>query len=704
MASPKQTARAGVDIGGTFTDVALEVDGVLHSTKILTDYAQPERAIVRGLQTVCETAGIGLDAIGIIIHGTTLATNALIERRGAHTAFITTEGFRDVLEMRSESRFEQYDLDIRLPAALIERAHRLTLRERMDAQGHALIDPSDADIDALVSTIEAGHYDSVAIGFIHAYVNGAHEQRMRDALHKRLPDLSISISSEVSPQLREFERFNTVCANAYVRPLMQSYLDRLVHEIHRAGATCPVFIMHSGGGIISVDSASRFPVRLIESGPAGGAIFAAHIAARYDLDAVLSFDMGGTTAKICLIDDQTPKTANTFEVARTYRFKKGSGMPISIPVVEMVEIGAGGGSIAGLDVMQQIRVGPHSAGSEPGPACYGRGGTDATVTDADLLLGRLDPDNFAGGSITLNTQASHDALITAVGQTLSLDASQSAFGVVEMVDENMSNAARVHTVESGREIGKYTMITFGGAGPLHAARLCEKTGIQRFLVPPGAGVGSAIGFLRAPFGYESVRSANFRLNTFDIDAANRLLAQLQDEALTFARQGSDTGSDPQVEARAYMRYVGQGWEIPVSLRTTRFGTDDVAGLRDDFIAAYTQFFGRPIDGLDIEVISWAVKASSTLPPVPRVDQVAEGAPARALGTRQIFDARLGREVQATIVDRETLVAGTRIAGPAIVVERETSTLITSSFDAVVQADGCLLVSSHATHAQGAGHV
>jgi len=268
----------------------------------------------------------------------------------------------------------------------------------------------------------------------------------------------------------------------------------------------------------------------------------------------------------------------------------------------------------------------------------------------------------------------------------------------------MSNAARVHTVESGREIGKYTMITFGGAGPLHAARLCEKTGIQRFLVPPGAGVGSAIGFLRAPFGYESVRSANFRLNTFDIDAANRLLAQLQDEALTFARQGSDTGEDPQVEARAYMRYVGQGWEIPVTLRTTRFATDDVAGLRDDFIAAYTQFFGRPIDGLDIEVISWSVKASSTLPPVPRVDQVAEGAPARALGTRQIFDARLGREVQATIVDRDSLVAGTRIAGPAIIVERETSTLITSSFDAVVQADGCLLVSSHATHAQGTGHV
>jgi len=334
-------ARVGVDIGGTFTDVALELDGALHSTKVLTDYAQPERAIVAGLQTACAAAGIGLDRIGIIIHGTTLATNALIERRGARTAFITTQGFRDVLEMRSESRFEQYDLDITLPAPLIERCDRYTLKERLDANGQVLIAPDAADIESLVDRIAAGGYESVAIGFIHAYVNGAHEERMRDALARRLPNLSISISSEVSPQLREFERFNTVCANAYVRPLMQSYLERLVARIADAGATCPVFIMHSGGGIVSVESAARFPVRLVESGPAGGAIFAAHIAARYQLDAVLSFDMGGTTAKICLIDEQTPKTANTFEVARTYRFKKGSGMPISIPVVEMVEIGAG---------------------------------------------------------------------------------------------------------------------------------------------------------------------------------------------------------------------------------------------------------------------------------------------------------------------------------------------------------------------------
>lgn len=695
VASTQQLARVGVDIGGTFTDVALELAGTFHSTKVLTDYTQPERAIVKGLQQVCADAGIGMDRIGIIIHGTTLATNALIERRGARTAFITTEGFRDVLEMRSESRFEQYDLDITLPPALIERSDRYTLRERLDAQGKALIAPDPADIDALVERIAQGGYESVAIGFIHAYVNGAHEAMMRDALARRLPELSISISSEVSPQLREFERFNTVCANAYVRPLMQSYLDRLVRKINEAGASCPVFIMHSGGGIVSVDSAARFPVRLVESGPAGGAIFAAHIAARYQLDAVLSFDMGGTTAKICLIDDQTPKTANTFEVARTYRFKKGSGMPISIPVVEMVEIGAGGGSIASLDLMRQIRVGPHSAGSEPGPACYQRGGDKPTVTDADLLLGRLDPHNFAGGSITLSTEQSAAAVKADVSGPLSLSELEGAFGIAEMVDENMSNAARVHTVESGKEIDKYTMITFGGAGPLHAARLCEKTGIQRFLVPPGAGVGSAIGFLRAPFGYESVRSANFRLGSFDAASATQLVSQLRDEAVTFARQGTEQGIEPEIEAKAYMRYVGQGWEIPVMLRGTDFGADSAATLRADFESAYSRFFGRPIDGLDIEIISWAVKASSPLPPVQTVTPVAAGQQAPAVSQRSIFDAKLGKEVMADIVEREGLPPGSRINGPAIVVERETSTLITSSFEAVVQADGCLLVSAKA---------
>ncbi len=689
MVRNKRSVRAGVDIGGTFTDVALELDGVIHSSKVLTDYEEPERAILKGLIQATQEAGVTLADLDIIIHGTTLATNALIARDGARTAFITTQGFRDVIEMRTENRFEQYDLDIVLPSPLVERCDRHTLRERMDTHGQVLIAPDPAEIERLVRVIADGGYESVAIGFINAFVNGAHERMMRDALLRRLPNVSVSISSEVSPQVREFERFNTVCANAYVRPQMQSYLDRLVHSLHDAGVRCPVFIMHSGGGIISVESAARFPVRLVESGPAGGAIFAAHIAEKHGLDAVLSFDMGGTTAKICLIDDKVPKTANTFEVARTYRFKKGSGMPISIPVVEMVEIGAGGGSIATVDAMKQIRVGPRSAGSEPGPACYQRGSTEATVTDADLVLGRLDPDNFAGGAIQLSQPLAEQAIAQSLA-ALETPAREGAFGISEVVDENMSNAARMHTVESGKEIAAYTMVAFGGAGPVHAARLCEKTGIGRFLIPPGAGVGSAIGFLKAPFGYESVRSSAFRLGRFDQEAARALLAELGAEAMQFASQG-DTGREPELAARSFMRYVGQGWEIPVDLPDAR-QLPAMQHLKALFEQTYERFFGRTIEGLDIEVVSWSVKASSPPVPAQRIAAATATQAAEPIGERTLFDAASGQGVPAKIYDRDNLRPGMHFAGPAIVVERETATWVTGRFNVEVQTDGCLLAS------------
>ncbi len=684
------SCRVGVDIGGTFTDIALDVNGVLHSTKILTDYELPERAILTGVRQVVEQAGLALSNIDQLIHGTTLATNALIERRGARTAFITTEGFRDTLEMRTENRFEQYDINIALPPPLIDREHRYTLRERLDVKGQVLIAPAQAEIDALVERIAEGNYQSVAIGFIHSYVNGAHERQLRDALQARLPQLSISISSEVSPQMREFERFNTVCANAYVKPLIKSYLDRLVVTLKEAGANCPVFMIHSGGGIISVQSAAEFPVRLVESGPAGGAIFAADIARRYQLENVLSFDMGGTTAKICLIEGQVPKTAKTFEVARTYRFKKGSGMPISIPVVEMVEIGAGGGSIASIDSMRQIRVGPHSAASEPGPACYGRGGLEPTITDANLLLGRLDPDNFAGGALRLSTDSAANAMARVIGQPLGMQADTAAFGVCEVVDENMANAGRVHAVESGKDIADYTMITFGGGGPLHAARLCEKMGVARFIVPAGAGVGSAIGFLRAPFGYEAVRSAFVRLSEFEAARVNGLIDEMKAESLGFLRQGMPTG-EPEMECTAFMRYVGQGWEIPVALPFKAFSAADTMEFKARFEEAYTRFFGRPIEGPDIEIVSWSVKASSPLPPVEIIEEVGAAYRAHDVTRRQVFDVAAGGFVEAGIYPREELQVGARVDGPAIIVERETSTFVTSNFTATVQPDGCLLV-------------
>jgi len=686
--------RVGVDIGGTFTDVAMEVGSTLHSTKVLTDYAFPENAIVKAIREVAEKAGIALNQIDTVIHGTTLATNALIERRGAKTALVTTKGFRDVIEMRTESRFEQYDLDIVLPAPLVDRSDRFVLDERMGATGEVLKPLDESEMEALCDRIIAQSYESVAVGFIHSYLNGEHERRFRDRLLARKPDLSVSISSEVSPQMREFQRFNTVCANAYVKPLMASYLNRLVDRLHDEGLVAPVFMIHSGGGIISVDSAIEFPVRLLESGPAGGAIFAAHIAANHKLDQVVSYDMGGTTAKICLIEQQTPKTSKTFEVARTYRFKKGSGMPISIPVIEMVEIGAGGGSIATVDSMRQIRVGPHSAGSEPGPACYDRGGVNPTVTDADVILGRLDPDSFAGGSMKLSRSASESAMDADIGSKLGSDVATSAYGLSEVVDENMSNAARMHAVENGKELSEFTMIAFGGAAPVHAARLCEKLGVNDLLIPPGAGVGSAIGFLRAPFGFESVRSAYSRISRFDANAVNTVIAELVQEATSFVRSGAPN-ANPSLECTAYMRYVGQGWEVPVTIEVRDYNQADASLFSALFDECYERFFGRVIDGLDVEIVSWSLRASADAAAPTPAKAVTKQSTATISGQRKVFDVLEERFLDASVVDRSDMKPGDWISGPAVITERETSTIVTSSREAIMQTDGCLLLRAKA---------
>ena len=682
--------KVGVDIGGTFTDVAMEVGDSLHSTKVLTDYSFPEAAIVKGIREVAESAGVDLSEIDTVIHGTTLATNALIERRGAKTAFITTRGFRDVIEMRTESRFEQYDLNITLPAPLVARNERFVLNERIAADGSVLQPLDLAEVDELCDRIISAGYESIAIGFIHSYINAEHEKQVRDRLLQKKPGLSVSISAEVSPQMREFQRFNTVCANAFVKPIIASYLNRLVGRLETEGLTCPVFMIHSGGGIISVQTAIEYPVRLLESGPAGGAIFAAHVATRYGIDQVLSYDMGGTTAKICLIEGQVPKTSKTFEVARTYRFKKGSGMPISIPVIEMVEIGAGGGSIASVDAMRQIRVGPHSAGSEPGPACYGRGGENPTVTDADLLLGRLDPNEFAGGSFKLVADASASAMKRDICERLNIDGPTAAFGISEMVDENMSNAARMHAVENGKELADFTMIAFGGAAPLHASRLCEKLGIDELLIPPGAGVGSAIGFLRAPFGFESVRSAYTRFSSFDAEQINKIIRELVSEATSFVHAGAPD-VQPDLECTAFMRYVGQGWEVPVTIEVRDYAHADGAVLKQAFDNAYENFFGRVIDGLDVEIVSWSLRASSRVLPPPPTSVTAKSKGAEVKGQRRMFDSQDGVFHEASVVARSTMKPGDWLAGPAVITERETSTIITASREVIMQADGCLLV-------------
>ena len=669
------SARLAVDIGGTFTDLALEHDGRLTTVKVLTTPSAPEQGVMTGVATILRQSGVAVGDIALVIHGTTLATNAVIERKGARTALITTEGFRDVLAMGNESRYDQYDLNIQLPEPLVPRHLRLPVAERLDNTGKILTPLDEAGLRALIPILQREQVESIAIGFLHAFVNPVHERRAAALLAEALPDVPVSLSSDVSPEMREWERFSTTAANAYVQPMMARYLRRLESDLRAQGLTAPLFLMMSGGGLTTIETACRFPIRLVESGPAGGAIFSAFVARQCGLDNVLSFDMGGTTAKICLIDDGKPQTARTFEVARVGRFRKGSGLPLRIPVIEMVEIGAGGGSIAHVDAMGRIGVGPESAGADPGPACYGNGGTRPAVTDANLSLGRYDPTRFAGGTMRLDPAASHDALLAHVGARLGLPAEMAALGVVEMVDENMANAARVHAIESGKTHDNRTLIAFGGGGPVHGCRVAEKIGIRRVLIPSGAGVGSAIGFLRAPVAYEVVRSLYQRFSSFDVAAVNGLLNAMRDEAAEAVALGSFGA--PVTETRiAYMRYVGQGHEIPVPLPARDLTEADVSLIRAAYDREYTRFYDRPVPGSDVEIMSYAVVVTTVVAdtaPMPAASS--GGAEATPVERRPVRDTVTGAVSDWAIFDRSALAGGARIIGPAIVAEDETSTLI-----------------------------
>jgi len=687
VAAERGGVRLGVDIGGTFTDVALEARGNRYSAKVLTTPEAPEHGVVQAIRAVLPEAGLTPADLSLIIHGTTLATNAIIERKGARTALVTTEGFRDTIEIRHENRFEQYDVNIDLPPPLVPRRYRFVVPERIDARGNTFVPLDETAVERLAERIASERIESVAIGFLHSFTNPAHERRTRDILAAHLSGISFTLSCEVSPEMREYERFSTACANAYVQPMMGRYLASLEQVLREEGCRCPLFLMLSGGGLTTVETAIRFPVRLVESGPAGGAIFASHIARQCGLDKVLSYDMGGTTAKICLVDDYQPQTSRAFEVARIYRFKKGSGLPLRIPVIEMVEIGAGGGSIARVDQLKRISVGPDSAGADPGPACYGRGGKAPTVTDADLLLGRIDPTGFSGGRMALDRAAAEAAIERDIAAPLDLAVSLAAFGVSEIVDENMANAARVHAIESGKDARGRTLIAFGGAAPLHAARLAEKLGLDRVLVPSNAGVGSAVGFLRAPIAYEIVRSQLQRLDSFDAGAANALFEAMREEAEAIVRLGEPKA--PLTETRsAFMRYRGQGHEIAVPVPVRHYRDADGAELLAAFEAAYRRLYSRVIPGVEVEVLSWVLLLSGPVPPSdtapPALPASSQPMPARR---RAVFDADAADFVEVAIYERAALHPGMVIPGPAVIVEDETSTVLSRHFDAKIDAFG-----------------
>jgi N-methylhydantoinase A len=683
--------KLAADIGGTFTDIVLEKGPKRWSGKVLTTTAAPEQAVLQGVAQVLAEAGFAASDVDVFIHGTTLATNALIERKGAITAFVTTDGFRDVIEQGYEKRFDHYDLMIDRAVPLVPRHLRLMVHERLAVDGSVLIPLDESDVARVADKLIAENVKAVAVGFLHAYAHDVHEKRVAELLRARLPaDVSICLSSEVAPEVREYERFSTTVANAYVRPLMAGYLKRLQDGLAAMQLSAPLFLMMSGGGLTTLETASRFPIRLVESGPAGGAILASRIALQNKLPEVLSFDMGGTTAKICLLSHGEPERAHRFEIARAYRDMKGSGIPVRIPVIEMVEIGAGGGSIARVDKLGRLTVGPDSAGSTPGPVAYGRGGERPTVTDANVALGKIDPAFFAGGKVALDADGAARALQLDIGEPLRITDFWPAAGVAEIVEENMANAARVHAIERGKDIASSTMIAFGGGAPLHACRLAEKVGIKRIIVPQGAGVGSAIGFLQAPISYEITRSSVFGLDVFDAAKANALLVLMKDAADVVVRPALGKRKTS-VRIVADGRYVGQGHEIQIEIPVRKLTKVDGVKLKALFEAAYAKVYGLTIPNQAVELITWSVTVASALPPLAKAGRAPKSGKAQSIRVRKVFDAAVGKLVASPVYWRFDMGAGAKIKGPAIIAEHETSTIVGTNFTARIDGFGQIVM-------------
>ena len=680
--------RLAIDIGGTFTDVAAETPEGLCSIKVLTNGERPEVAALEGVEQVLGMLSKTHADISDVVHGTTLATNALIERRGAKIALVTTAGFRDVLEMRYEKRFEQHALDIQMPEPLVPRSLRLGLKERILADGSVYQAPSDDEIDVLAHTLSVEGVEAVAIGFLHSYKNSTHEDHVAKRLRQYLGnDVTVCLSSDVASEIREYERFSTVCANAYVRPLIARYLGRLRGSLREKGFDGSFLMMLSDGALTTVEQAARYPIRLVEGGPAGGVALAAHVARETGSDRTLSLDIGGTTAKICFIENGTPQTKRRFEVARAWREVKGSGLPIKIPAVELVEIGAGGGSIATIDGLRRLKVGPKSAGSEPGPAAYNRGGDQATITDAHLTVGNIASEGFAGGMITLEPTRAHKAVRAHIQTPLEMEAVEpAAAGVIELADETMANAARVHGIELGLDISAFDLLVSGGGGGLHGARIAEKLGIRRVIVPQNAGVGSAVGFLRSPVAFESAISVEEVLIEIDFEG---LRARIEATLAEVRSIVDDAAPDAEIDCavKAEMRYRGQGLEIPLLLDLE--AGDIFTDLQDRFEERFRQRIGFTLKEIPVELISVGISAReqrvtqrATAPTGPRGEA--------QLSTRSVYDLSSGDTLEYTVSERASM-NGRALTGPAIITEAQTTTLVRPGWSVHQSPNGHLIL-------------
>jgi len=673
------SARFGVDIGGTFTDLVVvdETTGAIRVGKVLTTAKDPAHGVEQGIQTLLDEARVAPARVRAVVHGTTLATNALIERKGARTALLTTAGFRDALEIGREGRYDMYDLLIDPPAPLVPRHLRREVDERLLPDGAVLRPLDETAARRVIAALVDEGVEAVAICLLHAYLNPVHERRLAELVRDAMPHAIVSCASDVVPEIREFERASTTSANVYVAPLMARYLEDLERRLAALGVPGQLYIMQSSGGIALPPLARRLPIRLVESGPAAGALAAAQAARERGDTRLLSFDMGGTTAKACVIDGGAPLVAREFEVARADRFKKGSGLPIRVPVIEMIEIGAGGGSIARVDRMGLLKVGPDSAGADPGPACYNLGGRQPTVTDADLLLGYLDAEFFLGGRMRLDRAAAERAVAEHAARPLGLDVTAAAWGIHRVVNENMAAAARIHGIERGRDLRAYPLFAFGGAGPVHCWQVARVLKVPRILLPFGAGAMSAWGLLAAPLAFDFVRTLRARLDAGDWDALNRLFAEMEDEGRELLGRAGVPRDGVSVARIAEMRYVGQGHEVEAAVPTGSLSEASLPAITAAFEAAYRALYHRLPQGVPIEALNWRVTVSAPPPTLAFGGAAAGGGAATAAvkTRRRAWFAEAPGWVDTPVYDRYALGPGATFDGPAIVEERESTAVI-----------------------------
>lgn len=671
--------RIGVDIGGTFTDLVVfdDATGRFAVGKTLTTPRDPSQAVETLVLATLERENIAASGVRQLIHGTTLVTNAIIERTGARTALFATQGFRDSIEIGRENRYELYDLMLEMPQPLVPRYLRFGVPQRTLADGTTLQELDGAIVERLTRELAENGIDAVAIAFLNSFTNAAAEREARAIVQRIAPGMRVSISSEVVPEIREFERTSTTITNVYVQDRVEKYLRELRERLDRIGFKGSLFLMISSGGIVTVDTAIRFPVRLLESGPAAGALAAASFGAACGYADLLSFDMGGTTAKFCVIDQGQPLIAHEFEVDRRYRLKKGSGLPIKLPVIEMIEIGAGGGSIARIDPLGLLKVGPESAGAEPGPVCYGHGGTEPTVTDADLVLGYLDPDYFLGGQLKIDLAAARRAIQERIADPLGFSIEEAAWGIHQIVNESMANAARIHTLERGKDPHRFPVFAFGGAGPVHGFRIAKALGSPALIVPFGAGVMSAVGFLTAPLAFDFVRSWPGRIDRLDWEKVNALLGEMEAEGQALLEQSGVLTEHIHHQRVADMRYVGQGHEIQVTLPTGQLSSDSISAIINSFEEVYRRLYERLSQSMPLEIINWRVTSSS---PSPQVRLQVTGdeqtvAQTALKGSRAAYVPELGGFHDIPVYNRYGLMPGTSFTGPAIVEERESTVIV-----------------------------